>query len=309
MLRLALASLCCVLAADVSAAGASFHEVPADADAPAHLELFNDAFSIRVFPQEGGRVEGATNLCALLPCAPTNAATAWRALRAKTGERTIWLGAPRTNGVSRSIGLTLGGGSSPLTVELILANATDRFAEVSEPVAARLAPFERRLFRGLAADGAPLRFEPAADTSPMSDADGRACAKAVSLGCGALTNGEFKTALQYFERALGYGGSAAALHVRAAYCLRRLGTHAPSLRVKSSKRLRMAARSEPLDVWNLVERAFLEDDGEGAAECAARFGGDPGAVLAEVIEEYRRIGAAHEAELLRRQAGDPPAAK
>ena len=63
----------------------------------------------------------------------------------------------------------------------------------------------------------------------------------------------------------------------------------------------MADRSEPLDVWNVVERAFLEDDGEGAAEGMARFCGDATMPFMQMMAHYRRLGAKHEIGELERQ--------
>ena len=307
-------ALCAVVlatAARLSAAVLALHEVPASTNAPFHLEFANDAVDLAVFPGEGGRVEGCTNLSAVLPVASTNTPVAWRWTRAKSGARTLWMGggSAATNGVSRTLGLTLERGSSPLAVELILANGTDAAADVAWPVAVRLQPFERRRFCCTVDPAAPIVLAADAADKPMGESMGRARARAVSLGCGALTNGEFKVALDYFERAIGYGSSSAALHVCKAYCLRRLSQNEPRLRARASKELRMAAKSEPLDTWNLVERAFLEDDGEGAAECVARFGGDATRSLGQILEGYRRLGAKHEIGELDRQMRAAPSAR
>ena len=301
----------CVCAADMSAATLALHEVPASTNAPFHLELANDAVDIAVFPGEGGRVEGCTNLNAVLPMVSTNASVAWRWTRSKTGTRTLWLGGAdaATNGVSRTLGLTLERGLSPLAVELILANGTDAAADVAWPVAVRLQPFERRRFCGTLNPAAQLALAADAADRPMGEPSGRARARAFSLGCGALTNGEFKVALGYFERALGYGSASAALHVCRAFCLRRLSQNEPQLRARASKELRMAAKSEPLDVWNVVERVFLEDDGEGAAEGVARFCGDATRSLWQILEGYRRLGAKHEIDELDRQLRAAPSAR
>ena len=98
----------CVSAAGALAAGLGLHEVPASTNAPFHLEFSNDAVSLVVFPDEGGRVEGCTNLNAVLPVASTNTPVAWRWTRAKSGARTLWLGGAGagTNGVSRTMMLS-----------------------------------------------------------------------------------------------------------------------------------------------------------------------------------------------------------
>ena len=71
----------------------------------------------------------------------------------------------------------------------------------------------------------------------------------------------------------------------------------------------MADRSEPLDVWNVVERAFLEDDGEGAAEGMARFCGDATMPFMQMMDHYRRLGAKHEIDELDRQMRAAPSAR
>ena len=245
-------------------------------------------------------MEGATNLCAFLSCVATNAPASWRMVRAKHGELTLWIGLGRTNGVSRTLGLTLGGGCSPLSADLILANGTDKVVDVHAPIAVRLQPFERRLFQGVVDPKAAVALQPDPSAPPMGDAAGRMRSTAIAQGHASLTNGEFEVALRRFDGALKAGAASAPLHVCKAYCLRRLGATKQQLRVQASKTLRMAAKSEPLDVWNLVERTFLEDDGEGAAAAAASFGGT--SALGLVLEGYRWLGAKSEVEELERQS-------
>lgn len=48
-----------------------------------------------------------------------------------------------------------------------------------------------------------------------------------------------------------------------AYALRHMGERKPLLRAQASKALRRAVQCDPFDAWAPVERAFLEEDGEG----------------------------------------------
>ena len=86
-------------------------------------------------------------------------------------------------------------------------------------------------------------------------------------------------------------------HVREAYALRKEKKYS-----FASKKLRQAAALNPLDAWNLAERAFLEDDGEGAVQAACMNRGCPSATLRHIVEAYRGIGATNEVSELRRQA-------
>ena len=91
--------------------------------------------------------------------------------------------------------------------------------------------------------------------------------------------------------------AAADLLIREAYDLRQKGRFAPA-----SKALRKAAACNPLDVWNRVERTFLEDDGEGAVSAACQNRGDPVATLKNILSAYEQLGATNEVAVLRRQA-------
>ncbi len=312
----------CALAVDASAAWAQFAEVPASTSSPAHLDFSNSAVKLRVFPNAGHssqqsaassqcvddssvRIEGCSNLCALVAsCVSTNANMSWRMIRSRDGEKTLWLELSPTNGVSRTLGLTLRGGASPLNLELILANGDGASAEVAVPVRANLQPFERRTFHAIVTNDLPMVLAANPESIPMSAAQGRLRARAFDLGCAACSNGEFKVALEHFDRAIGEGGVSAPLYVLKAYCLRKLGVRSNRLRAEASKTLRFAEDAEPLDVMNRIERAFLEDDGEGLRETASAFGGDPQLHFSRMAELYRRIGANEESLRI-----DPPSPK
>ena len=206
----------CALAAEVSAAGVALHEIPATTNTPAYIEFYNDAVSLQVFTDAGGAIAGCTNLCDLLPLAPTNECVAWRCVRGRKGEKTLWLGNAKGGG-DRIIGLTLEKGASPLRVEVLKPGAA-----------------------------APL--------------------------------------------------------VREAYKLRLRGKEAQDFLAKASKTLRIAAKNEPLDLWNMIERAFLEDDGEDAAAKAALNHCAPVPYLLAAIDNYAELGAWGEIRELARQS-------
>jgi hypothetical protein len=89
--------------------------------------------------------------------------------------------------------------------------------------------------------------------------------------------------------------------VKAAIEFRRKGDGA-----KASKSLRMALLSEPLDIWSVVERTFLEDDGDGAIDVIMKNRFNPAACFESVCEAYLEEKAFKEVEVLLAQAQDFP---
>jgi hypothetical protein len=85
----------------------------------------------------------------------------------------------------------------------------------------------------------------------------------------------------------------AAGFVKSAIGYRRKGDGA-----KASKALRMALAAEPLDAWSVVERTFLEDDGEGAVEALIRGRANPALHLESVCRAYVGEKAFKEAVIL-----------
>ena len=85
--------------------------------------------------------------------------------------------------------------------------------------------------------------------------------------------------------------------VKAALEFRRRGDGA-----KASKSLRMALLAEPLDMWSLVERTFLEDDGEGAVDVIMKNRFNPAIHFESVCEAYLEEKAFKEVEILLAQA-------
>lgn len=89
--------------------------------------------------------------------------------------------------------------------------------------------------------------------------------------------------------------------VKAAIGFRKMGDGA-----KASKSLRMALLAEPLDMWSVVERTFLEDDGDGAIDVFMKNRFDPAAHFESVCESYLEEKAFKEVEILLAQAQDFP---
>ena len=89
--------------------------------------------------------------------------------------------------------------------------------------------------------------------------------------------------------------------VKAAIEFRRRGDGA-----KASKSLRMALLAEPLDIWSVVERTFLEDDGDGAIDVIMKNRFNPAACFESVSEAYLEEKAFKEVEVLLAQAQDFP---
>ena len=123
----------------------------------------------------------------------------------------------------------------------------------------------------------------------------------------ACLKGDWDEALARVEDALERGAKEAKLHVLKAYILRQLKQD-----TQSSKELRMAASCDPLDVWGVLERVFLEDDGEDAVKTFARGPkynrGLKAQQLLEAVCDYWSIGAWKEVVALAQQA-DALAAK
>ena len=70
---------------------------------------------------------------------------------------------------------------------------------------------------------------------------------------------------------------------------------------EASKTLRAAQACDPLDAWNLVERTFLEEDGEGAVEVAREGRARPDESVSQCRAAYLQIGATNEVRLIDKQ--------
>ena len=70
---------------------------------------------------------------------------------------------------------------------------------------------------------------------------------------------------------------------------------------EASKTLRAAEACDPLDVWSVVERNFLEEDGEGAVEAAREGRARPDMSVSQCRAAYLQIGATNEVRLIDRQ--------
>ena len=87
---------------------------------------------------------------------------------------------------------------------------------------------------------------------------------------------------------------------------RRLVAEARSLRLAgqlpaASKTLRKADAQDPLCAWSAMERAFLEDGGDGAVEVAREGRARPDDAVARCRAAYLQIGATNEVRLVDRQ--------
>lgn len=78
---------------------------------------------------------------------------------------------------------------------------------------------------------------------------------------------------------------------------------------EASKTLRKAQMLDPLDVLCLVERNFLEDDGEGIMEVAAEGRVRPREAIAQCREAYVKIGATNEVGIIDAQLKTRPKSK
>ena len=84
---------------------------------------------------------------------------------------------------------------------------------------------------------------------------------------------------------------------------RRLVAQAYELRKKqqlpmASKTLRAAQASDPLDAWSIVERTFLDEDGEGAVEAAREGRAHPDVSVSQCRAAYLQLGATNEVRLI-----------
>ena len=70
---------------------------------------------------------------------------------------------------------------------------------------------------------------------------------------------------------------------------------------EASKTLRAAEACDPLDAWNLVERLFLEEEGEGAVDAAREGRARPDESVSACRAAYLQIGATNEVRLIDRQ--------
>ena len=67
---------------------------------------------------------------------------------------------------------------------------------------------------------------------------------------------------------------------------------------EASKTLRQAEACDPLNVWSVVERNFLEEDGEGAVAAAREGRAHPDVSVSQCRAAYLQIGATNEVRLI-----------
>ena len=66
----------------------------------------------------------------------------------------------------------------------------------------------------------------------------------------------------------------------------------------ASKTLRAAQACDPLDAWSVVERTFLEEDGEGAVAAAREGRAHPDVSVSQCRAAYLQLGATNEVRLI-----------
>ena len=67
---------------------------------------------------------------------------------------------------------------------------------------------------------------------------------------------------------------------------------------EASKTLRAAEACDPLDAWGVVERIFLEEDGEGAVDAAREGRARPDVSVSACRAAYLQIGATNEVRVI-----------
>ena len=67
---------------------------------------------------------------------------------------------------------------------------------------------------------------------------------------------------------------------------------------EASKTLRAAEACDPLDAWSVVERVFLEEDGEGAVDAAREGRARPDVSVSACRAAYLQIGATNEVRVI-----------
>ena len=87
---------------------------------------------------------------------------------------------------------------------------------------------------------------------------------------------------------------------------KRLVVAARELRLKgrgpaASKMLRKADMQDPLCAWSAMERAFLEDEGDGVVDAARAGRARPDVSVSRCRDAYLEIGATNEVRLIDKQ--------
>lgn len=110
-------------------------------------------------------------------------------------------------------------------------------------------------------------------------------------------------ALDMVSSALDVAARSSKAHTLKAYVLRQLGQ-----KQEAKAALDRAFELDPLDVWSVAERCFLEGQGNSALQAMQRNRGDKGQLLLEVVADYGNLGAFDEALAIVSQAAVADAA-
>ncbi len=119
----------------------------------------------------------------------------------------------------------------------------------------------------------------------------------------ACLQSDFPRALEMVSSALDVAARCSKAHTLKAYVLRKLGQ-----KQEAKAALDKAVELDPLDVWSVAERCFLEGGGHSALQALERNRGDQQQQLLEVVTDYGNLGAFDEALTLLSQAAVADAA-
>ena len=109
--------------------------------------------------------------------------------------------------------------------------------------------------------------------------------------------GDYAQALELIDKALDAGSRSSKARTVKAYILRKLGRDD-----EAEGELDIAAEIDPLDVWSVTERCFLNDKAESALTALGHDRGDRLQQMLEVVTDYAKLGATEEAVVLLSQA-------
>lgn len=108
---------------------------------------------------------------------------------------------------------------------------------------------------------------------------------------------DYPQALELIDNALDVAARSSKAHTLKAYILRKLAQ-----RKDAEAALDKAIELDPLDVWSVAERCFLDGRAQLALETLAHHRGDPLQQMLETVTDYGNLGAVDEALALLEQA-------
>ncbi|MGI6414850.1 MAG: DUF5107 domain-containing protein [Thermoguttaceae bacterium] len=110
-------------------------------------------------------------------------------------------------------------------------------------------------------------------------------------------HGDYARALELIDSALDVGARSSKARTLKAYILRKLGRPG-----EAEAELDRAVEYDPLDVWSVAERCFLQGKASSALEAMEHNRGDKLQQMLEVVTDYGRLGATEEALAILSQA-------